>query len=81
MSDNEDNEEDIEEIINTSSKETGLMLARIDEGTRQIFERIEDLETVAEQADKRSRRNQIILSGVITAATILFSWSLGLLQF
>jgi type II secretory pathway component PulM len=79
MSSSDSEQENIQETVTTSSEEASLMLARIDERTRQISERMEQLETMAEEADQRSRRNQVILLGVTTAASIIFAWSLNLL--
>ena len=76
---------DPDNLTEEISPDTAVILARIDERTKQtneilertIAERIEPLETQAEKNDRRSRRNEMILGGVTTASVIIFTWSLG----
>lgn len=78
-------EMDVEDLSGNNASEILAIIARIDERTKNtnemleqvIKQRIEPLEQQAENADRRSRRNQIILSAFVSAASILFAWMLG----
>lgn len=69
------------------STETAAVLARVDERTKRtneileriIEQRIEPLEDDVRAINNRSRRNEIILSAMMTTITIVGAWSLDLL--
>lgn len=82
-------EMDVEDLSESNASEILAIIARIDERTKNtnemleqvIEQRIEPLEKQAEDADRRSRRNQIILSAFVSGTTILFAWVLGFVPF
>ena len=76
---------DVEDLSESNASEILAIIARIDERTKNtnemleqvIEQRIEPLEKQVENADRRSRRNQVILSAFVSGVTILFAWTLG----
>lgn len=85
---NEDRErDDSPEKVFDQQTETAAVLARVDERTKKtneileriIKQRIDPLEEQVDNVDNRSRRNEIVLSAIITAITIVGAWSLELL--
>jgi len=68
-------------------EQTAAVLARVDERTKKTNEilerviehRIDPLEDQVDTVDNRSRRNEVILSAMLTSITIIGAWSLDLL--
>jgi hypothetical protein len=86
MSKQENKNSDPDRVFDQSS-ETAAVLARVDERTKKTNEmlerileqRIEPLEEEVKAVDNRSRRNELILSAIVTTTTIVGAWSLDLL--
>jgi hypothetical protein len=81
----QEDEMDVEDLSESNASEILAIIARIDERTKNtnemleqvIEQRIEPLEKQVENADNRSRRNQVILSAFVTGTSIVFAWMLG----
>jgi len=84
MSKNNSTGDENRDMVFDQTSETAAVLARVDERTKKtnqmleriLEQRVEPLENQVEAVDNRSRRNEIILSAIVTAGTFIGVWAL-----
>jgi len=87
MTENDSIDDEARDMVFDQTSETAAVLARVDERTKKtnqmleriLEQRVEPLEGQVEAVDNRSRRNEIILSAIVTTATFVGVWALNLI--